>query len=62
MHKSRVSLGGDGSDTKWKEVVIEVSTNNPGPTLRMMGVVMLSIVVSIVGITLAGIVGACGSW
>ena len=62
MHKSIVSLGGDGGDTKGKEAVIEVSENNPGATFRMIGVVMLSTVVSIVGITLTGVVGACGSW
>ena len=54
MHKSAVSLGVDGGDTKGKEFIIEVSPNNPGPTFRMM--------VSIVGITLAGVVGTCGSW
>ena len=61
MHKSIVSLGGYGGDTKGKEFVIEVSVNNPGPTFRMMGVVVPSTVVSIVGITLAGAIGACGS-
>ena len=60
MHKSVVSLGRDGGDTKGKEAIIEVSTNNPGPTFKMMGVVVLSTMVSIVGITLAGAV--CGSW
>ena len=57
MHKSALSLGGDGGDTKGKESITEVSTNNLGPTFKMMGVV-----VSIVGIMLVGVVGACGSW
>ena len=62
MHKSAVSLGRDGGDTKGKEAIIELSTKNLGPTFRMMGVVVLSTVVFIVGITLAGAIGACGSW
>ena len=62
MHKYAVSLGGDGGDTKGKEAIIEVSANNPGPTFRMMGLVVSLIVVSIVGITLAGAIGAHGSW
>ena len=62
MHKSGLSLGKYGGDTKGKEAVTEVSANNPGPTFRMMGVVVPSTVVSIVGITLAGVVGACASW
>ena len=62
MHKYIVSLGGDGGETKWKEAFIEVSTNNLGPTFRMMGVVVSSTMVSIVGITLAGAISASGSW
>ena len=62
MHKYGVTLGGDGGDTKGKEAVIEVSANNLGPTFRMMGVVVPSTMVSIAGIMLAGVVGACGSW
>ena len=62
MHKSTISLGEDGGDTKGKETVIEVSTNNTGPTFTMMGLVVLSTMVSIVGIMLVGAVGACGSW
>ena len=34
MHKSTVSLGVGGGDTKGKEAVIVVSTNNPGPTFN----------------------------
>ena len=62
MHKSAVSLGEDGGDTKGKEAIIEVLENNPGPTFNMIGVAMLSIVVSTMGMELASAIGACGSW
>ena len=62
MQKYAVSLGGDGGDTKGKEAIIEVSANNHGPTFRMMGLVVLSTLVSIVGIMLASAVGSYGSW
>ena len=62
MHKSVVSLSGGGGDTKGKEAIIEVSANNPGPTFSMVGVTVLSNVVSIVGIMLVGFLGTCGSW
>ena len=62
MHKSTVSLGVGGGSTKGKESIMEVSKNNPGPTANNEGVVTLSKAVSTVGITLAGVVGPCGSW
>ena len=58
MHKSTVSLGGSGGDTKGKEDVIEASMNKPRPTFNMIGVVVLSTVVSIVGIMFSDVVGA----
>ena len=58
MHKSAVSSGEGGGDTKGKESIIDVSANNPRPTFSMMGVVVFSTVVSIVEITLTGVVGA----
>ena len=34
MHKSVVSFGVGGGDTKGKEAIMVVSTNNPGPTFN----------------------------
>ena len=34
MHKSTVSFGVGGGDTKGKGAVMVVSTNNPGPTFN----------------------------
>ena len=62
MHKSTLSLGVDGSDTKGKGAFIEVSVNNPGPMFNNGGAVVLSTIVSMVGIMLACAIGPCGSW
>ena len=62
MHKSIVSLGVDGGDTKGKGSIIQNLVNNLGPTFNNGGAVVLSTVVSMVGITLVGSIGPCGSW
>ena len=62
MHKSIVSLGVGGGETKGKVSVIEVSVNNPGPMFNNEGLVVMLMMASIVGMTLDGVVGPCGSW
>ena len=61
MHKSAVSFGVSGGDTKGKEFVIVVSANNPGPTFNNGEVGMLSTMVLTTRITLAGVVSPYGS-
>ena len=61
MHKSTVSFGVDGGDTKGKEAITVVSTNNPGPTFNNGEAGMLSTMVLIAGIVLPGVVSPCGS-
>ena len=61
MHKSAVSFGVSGSDTKGKEAIMVVSKNNPGPTFHNGEDGMLSTMVLTIGITLAGAVSPCGS-
>ena len=61
MHKSIVSFGVSGGNTKGKEVVILVSKNNPRPTFSNGEASMLSTMVLTVGITLAGAVSPCRS-
>ena len=61
MHKYAVSFGVDGGDSKGKESIMVVSTNNPGPTFNNGEAGMLSTMVLTVGITLAGVVSPCGS-
>ena len=56
MHKSTVSFGVDGGDTKGKQVVIMVLENNPGPTFNNGEDGMLSTMVLAIGITLVGAV------
>ena len=58
MHKSVVSFGVSGGDTKGKEAIMVVSKNNPGPfeEAGMFSTMELS-----TGITLAGVVSPCGS-
>ena len=62
MHKSVVLIGVSGGGTKGKEAIIEVLVNNLGLTANNEGVDSLSMAVSIVGITLAHLVGPCGLW
>ena len=61
MHKSTVSFGVSGGDTKGKEAIMVVSVNNPGPTFNNGEVGMFSTMVLTVGITLAGAIIPCGS-
>ena len=62
MHKSAVSLGAGGGGKNRKEVVMVVSENNSLPTTNNEGVVAFLKEVSIVGMTLTGVVGPYGSW
>ena len=61
MHKSVVSFGVDGGDTKGKESIIVVSKNNPGSTFNNGEARVLSTMVLITGTTLACVVIPCGS-
>ena len=62
MHKSIVFLGSGGGGKDGKVTIMEVVTNNPGPTAVKGGTVALLMEVSMVGMTLASAVGPCGSW
>ena len=61
IHKSAISFGFDGADTKGKEAAMVVSTNNPGPTFNNGEAGMLSTMVLITRITLTGVVSPCTS-
>ena len=61
MHKSAVSFGVSGGDTKGKEAVMVVLANNPGPTFNNGEAGMLSTMVLTVGITVEGVISPCGS-
>ena len=61
MHMSAVSFGVGGGDTKGKEGIMVVSTNNPGPIFNNGEASMLSTMVLTTGITLVGAVSPCGS-
>ena len=61
MHKSTVSFGVIGCDTKGKEAIMVVSTKNPGPTFNNEEAGMLSTMVLATRITLVGVVSPCGS-
>ena len=61
MHKSVVSFGISGGDTKGKEAIMVMSVNNPGPTFNNGEAGMLSTMVLTVGITLTCVVICCGS-
>ena len=61
MHKSTVSFGVSGGDTKGKDAVMVVSTNNPGPTFNNGEAGMLLTMVLTAWITLAGVVFPCRS-
>ena len=61
MHKSAVSFGFSGGETKGKEAIMVVLTNNPGPTFNNVEAGMLSTMVLTAGITMAGAVSPCGS-
>ena len=50
MHKSPVSFGVSGGDTKGKEAIMVVLENNPRPTFNNGDAGMLSTMVLIVGI------------
>ena len=56
MHKSTVSFGVNGGDTKGKGSIMVVSAKNLGPTFNNGEAGMLSIMVLTIGITLAGVV------
>ena len=59
MHKSAVSFGIDGDDTKGKEAVMVVLANNPGPTFNNVEASMSSMMVLTEGIMLASVVSPC---
>ena len=61
MHKSAVSFGVNGGDTKGKEAIMVVSANNPRPTFNNGEASMLSTMVLITGTTLACEVVPCRS-
>ena len=61
MHKSTVLFGVGSGDTKGKEAVMVVSTNNPRHTFNNGEIGMFSTMVLAIGITLAGVVSPCGS-
>ena len=62
MHKSAVSLGVGGGDTKGKEVIMVVSENNPGPTFNNGEASMSLTMVLTEGIMLAGAVSPWDRW
>ena len=61
MHKSTVSFGVSGGDTKGKDVVMGVSANNLGPTFNNGEAGMLLTMVLTVGITFTCVVIPCRS-
>ena len=61
MHKSEVSFGVGGGDTKGKGDIMVVSANKPGPTFNNGEASMLSTVVLTIGTTLACVVIPCGT-
>ena len=61
MHKSVVLFGVSGGDTKEKESIMVVSTNNLGPTFNNGEAGVFSTIVLVVGMTLACAVAPCGS-
>ena len=61
MHKSAVSFGINGGDTKGKGTVMVVSANSPGPTFNNGEAGVLSTIMLITGTTLACVVIPCGS-
>ena len=56
MHKSVVSFGVSGGQTKGKGAIMVVSKNNPGPAFNNGEVGMLSTMVLTAGTTLACVV------
>ena len=62
MKKFAVSLDAGGGGKYGKEAVMELSTNNPGPIADKEGMDASSMEVSMVGMTLSGVVGPYGSW
>ena len=61
MHKSIVSFGVGGGDTKGKEAIMVVSAKNPGPTFNNGEAGVFSSMVLIAGMTLACVVISCSS-
>ena len=61
MHKSVVSFGVSGGDTKGKGAVMVVSENNPGTIFNNGEVGVFSTMVLTTGITFACVVIPCGS-
>ena len=61
IQKSIVSFGVSSGDTKRKEAIMVVSTNNPGPTFNNGEASMLSTMVLTAGITFVCVVIPCGS-
>ena len=60
-HKSIVLVGFGGEGKDGKEAVRDVSANNPRPTTNKEGMAMLSMEVSMVGMTWYGVDGPCRS-
>ena len=61
MHKSTVSFGVSGGDTKGKGSIMVVSANNPGPTFNNGEAGMLSTMVLTIGTTLVCVFIPCRS-
>ena len=61
MKKYIVSCYVGGGDTKGKEAIIVVSTNNPGPTFKNGEGSVFSTIVLVVGTTLVCVVSPYGS-
>ena len=60
VHNSVVSVGTVGGGRDGKVSAIGASANNLGLTVDKDGMDMLSMVVSMVGMTCLGVVGTCG--
>ena len=61
MHKSPISFGVNGGDSKGKEAIMVVLENNPRPTFNNGEASMLSTMVLTTRITLVGVVIPCKS-
>ena len=61
VQKSDVSFDSDGGGKDGKEVVRDVSANNIAPMAAKEGMAMLSMEVSMVGMTWSSVAGPCRS-
>ena len=60
-HKSALSVGSSGGGKDGKESVRDELVRSLGPMTYKEGMAMLSMEVSIVGMTWTGVAGPCGS-